>query len=301
MVTKAAPAGKPIPVILDTDIGTDIDDTWALVMMLNSPELDVRLIVTDTDDTVYRARIVAKILQIAGRTDIPIGVGLQLSQQRGPQEPWVKDYDLAQYPGPVHHDGVGALIDTIMDSSDPVTLISIGPVPNISAALAREPRIAARARFVGMHGSIRRGYDGSPQIAAEYNVKRYPQSCQQVFTAPWEMTITPLDTCGLVRLRGDKYARVRDCKRPLAQALIENYRTWAGYKEVAEQESSVLFDTVAVYLAMAQDLLTIERLGVRVTDEGFTVLDDRAKQINCATEWKDLLAFEDLLVERLTR
>ncbi|ACK41425.1 MULTISPECIES: nucleoside hydrolase [Dictyoglomus] len=56
-----------IPVILDTDIGTDMDDTWALAMLLNSPELDPKLITTVNGDTLYRAKLVAKLLKIAGK------------------------------------------------------------------------------------------------------------------------------------------------------------------------------------------------------------------------------------------
>jgi len=178
-------------------------------------------------------------------------------------------------------------------------------VPNISVALQREPRIAERARFVGMHGSIRRGYGGSEEISAEYNVARYPEACQKVFTAPWDMTITPLDTCGLVRLEGRKYQAVRDCEDPLVQALIENYRIWArnlppwAGRLDAELQSSTLFDTVAIYLAFSEELLVMEELGIRVTDDGHTVVEDGAKEVKCAVDWKDLAAFEDLLVRRL--
>ena len=52
-----------------------------------------------------------------------------------------------------------AIIDTIMKSPRPVTVIAVGPVQNIAEALKREPRIAQRARFVGMHGSVRVGYN----------------------------------------------------------------------------------------------------------------------------------------------
>ena len=91
-----------IPVILDTDIGSDIDDTWALAMLLKSPELDVKLVVSDTGDTTYRSRVIAKLLEVAGRTDVPVGVGSRFDSPRAyPQESWVKDYDLGDYPGPV--------------------------------------------------------------------------------------------------------------------------------------------------------------------------------------------------------
>ena len=296
---------KKIPVILDTDIGGDIDDTWALAMLLKSPELDLKLVVTDTGNTTYRAKVAARMLEAGGRADVPIGVGIPFGEGTGPQEPWVVDYDLDAYPGPVLEDGVGALIDTIMGAEEPVTLICIGPVPNIAAALEREPRIAERARFVGMHGSIRRGYGGSAQVSAEANVKNHTSACQRVFRAPWEVTITPLDTCGLVHLEGEKYQAVRDCPDPLIQALMENYRIWAPRVPWAdgfdpEVASSTLFDTVAVYLAFSEDLLVMEELGIRVTDDGYTVVDEEARTVRCATAWKDLPAFEDLLVRRLT-
>ncbi len=256
--------------ILDTDIGGDIDDTWALAMLLRSPELDVQLITTATEDTEYRARIVARMLEVAGRTDIPIGIGLRFPGGTRPQAAWVEGYDLGRYPGLVYQDGVPALVEAIVHSPDPVTLISIAPLPNVSAALLREPRIALRARFVGMQGSIRRGYGGSPRVSAEYNVATHTSDCQRVFAAPWDMTITPVDTCGIVRLVGDKYRTVRQCQDPLVQALLQNYRLWAsnvsGYGYDSEVESSVLYDTVAIYLAFSEHLLSMERLGIRITD-----------------------------------
>ena len=294
---------KKIPVILDTDIGTDIDDTWALAMLLKSPELDLKLVVTDTNDTVYRAKIAAKMLEVAGRTDVDVGVGIPFPQPRNQQAAWVAGYHLASYPGAVHDDGVAALIDTIMRSPEPVTLICIGPVPNIAAALEREPRIARNARFVGMHGSVRRGYQGSAQVHAEYNVKEHTKSCQKAFTAPWEMTITPLDTCGLVTLDGERYRRVRQCSDPLVHALMQNYDAWTAacnLGDQAEHRSSVLFDTVAVYLAFTDELLVMEDLPIRVTDDGFTRIDPAGKMMRVATDWKDLPAYEDFLVSRLT-
>jgi len=299
MIVPMINAGARIPVILDTDIGGDIDDTWALAMMLKSPELDVKLVVTDTGNTTYRAKVAAKMLEVANRTDVPVGIGLHLSDDEGPQSPWVEGYDLFSYPGTIYKDGVGALIDTIMNSPEPITLICIGPVPNISAALEREPGIAKKTRFVGMHGSVRKGYDGSEKVSAEYNVVAYPKECQKVFTAPWkDMTITPLDTCGLVNLKGEKYKKVADSDNPIAKAVIENYNIWS---KRAPDRSSVLFDTAAIYLSFSQELLVMERLGISVTDDGYTVIDNNAQLINCAMEWKNLSAFEDLLMDRLTK
>jgi inosine-uridine nucleoside N-ribohydrolase len=303
----AAAEAKKIPVILDTDIGDDIDDTWALGFLLCCPELDVRFVVGDHGKPLYRARLLARFLEVCGRTDIPVGIGRETAVRGdGPQAEWVRGYDLESYPGKVYPDGVRAIVEVIMGSDEPVTLIAIGPLPNIAAALEIEPRITERARFVGMHGSVRRGYGGSRDVSAEYNVKEDVQSCRRVLEAPWPITITPLDTCGLIDLRGELYGRVRDATAPIPKAIIENYRLWCRHhptlqtQDQAAVRSSVLFDTVAVLLALGGKWLKIEELGIRVTEDGFTVIDDRAPRLRVATEWDDIDSFRRFLTDRLT-
>jgi inosine-uridine nucleoside N-ribohydrolase len=300
-------AARRLPVILDTDIGDDIDDTWALGFLLKCPEFDVRLVVGDQGKNLYRARLIARFLEVARRTDIPIGLGLDANVTGdGPQAAWVKDYNLNAYPGKVYPDGVRAMIDTILASPTPVTLIAIGPVPNLAAALEREPRIAQRARLVGMHGSVRRGYGAGSAPAAEYNVKADAQACQRAFTAPWAITITPLDTCDRVALEGEHYRRMREADDPVARAILENYRLWSARQDPkdgparAEVRSSTLFDTVAIYLALRTDGLVMEDLGIRVREDGFTVIDPQAKVMRVATDWQDLAGFKGFLVDRLT-
>ena len=297
---------KKIPVILDTDIGFDIDDLWALVMILKSPELDIKLITTDTGDTYYRAKLVAKTLEIANRTDIPIGVGIPLMFQKENQIDWVEDYDLDQYPGEVIDDGVGAIIDTIMQSEEQITLISIAPVPNIAAALQREPKIVNNSRFIGMHGSIRIGYLGATTPAPEFNVYQAAKSCQMVFEADWPITITPLDTCGLVTIKDDLYQSILKSEDPLVKAIIENYFIWKKNIDWPKYEtldpnkvSSPLYDCVAVYLAFSEELLEIEELPLHITDDGRTVIKETEKIIRCATSWKDQNKFEEFLTNRL--
>ena len=177
-------------------------------------------------------------------------------------------------------------------------------MPNIKAALERSPEIAQRARFVGMHGSVRLGYGGKPKPDPEANVVSDVAAAQAVFTASWPMTITPLDTCGLVRLTGENYRKVAESTDPLARAVIENYEIWrrAGDPKAKEPAtaSSVLFDTVAIHLARSQEWLRMEELPLVVTDDGFTRIDPKGKRVACAMAWTDQAAFERMLVERLT-
>jgi inosine-uridine nucleoside N-ribohydrolase len=311
LVSCTTPSGderqtkRPIPVIYDSDVGDDIDDTWAVGFLLRCPELDVKMVMGDYGKPDYRARLFAKFLERTGRTDIPVGIGVEVdpTKRTGRQWDWVKDYDLKNYPGKIHTNGVQAMIDLIMNSKQQVTVIAVGPAPNIAEALRREPRIAQRARFVGMHGSVASATN--PKPVAEYNVVRDPKSLQHAFTAPWDIIITPLNTCAQVVLKDDKYQRIYQSNDPIAKAIVENYRHWLinrgrGTDELISVRSSTLFDTVAVYLTFRDDLLNMEQIGLRVTDDGFTVIDPTAKQMAVAMTWKDLGAFEDFLVERLT-
>lgn len=296
----------PIPVILDTDIGTDIDDTWALAMLLNCPELDLRLVTTVGGDTTYRALLAAKFLQVAGRTAIPIGVGLGNGDgSHNFQAEWLAGFDPAAYPGTIHPDGVGAMLDVIRQAEAPVTVISIGVATNVARALELDPGIAAKCRFVGMHGSIHTGYGGKPGAEPEANVRYDVPAFRKVLAAPWrEAVITPLDTCGLVVLDGDRYQRVVRSADPALKALIENVRVWARHVtwmavDFVETRSSTLFDTVAVYLAYATDLLEMEQVCLRITDDGLTVPDPGGSPVLAALRWHDLDGFLDHLLARL--
>ena len=311
-LTLAAKTGSstisagPRPVIMDTDIGDDIDDTWALLMLLRMPGLDLKLAVGDFGNAMYRARLLAKLLELTGRSDVPIGIGLGIADEPGQQSSWLGNYQLNDYPGEVHQDGVQAIIDTIKSSPEPVTLLCLGPVPNIAEALRRDPSIANNAHFIGMHGSIHKGYLGNETPAAEYNVRVDPASLQAVFAAPWECTITPLDTCGLVTLDGDNYRRLYESEDPWLKALMANYRAFLPGAPFIDPNhdmsrvSTTLFDSVAVHLVADGDLVEMERLPIIVTDDGYTIIDqENGRPVNCATGWKDLDAFKQQLVNTL--
>ena len=296
-------AAEPkIPVIFDTDIGDDIDDTWALCMLLKSPQLDVKLVTTSCLKPEARAKILAKMLTVAGRTDVPVGLGPG-GEGGTRQDAWTADFKLSQYRGTIHRDGVQAIIDTIHGSPVPITVVAVGPVQTLSAALKKDPSIAAKAHFVGMHGSVYKGYGGRSTPSAEYNVRRDAEACRRVLSAPWKKTtITPLDTCGIVHLEGRHFAALKKSKDPVVQALLENYRIWAKKGSVEElTRSSTLFDTVAIYLAYpgGSDLTKLEPLSIVVTDDGFTRIDPAGAKMSAATQWKSLDGYRDLLVKVL--
>ena len=127
-----------------------------------------------------------------------------------------------------------------------------------------------------------------------------------MFAAPWRsFTITPLDTCGVIRLDGTRYAAIRNSKDTLIRTVMENYRIWASNVGVTLDEvnkrTSILYDTVAVYLAFSTRYLSMKNMNVRVTDDGFTVQDEHARPAQVALDWIDLPAYYDFLTACLLR
>jgi inosine-uridine nucleoside N-ribohydrolase len=296
----------PVPVIFDTDIGTDIDDTWALALILASPELDLRLVVTDTGDTRERARIAAKYLAAAGRDDVPIGIGVPGEKPIPlPQGPWAEDYDLSAYKGTVHEDGVGAMIEEILASEGDLVLLAVGPVPNLGEALRREPSIANRVRVVAMSGSVDLGYVGSPKPSPEYNVVAAVDAAQALYRADWDLLIAPLDTAGQVQLKGPLYQRLLGSSRPSVVALLDGYRIWAPdfpwARHDPDSESSVLYDALAVALVFDPTLCRLEQVRLEVSEDGFTRRSAAGKPVTAALAWPEggREAFERFLVDRL--
>ncbi|MDQ8186244.1 nucleoside hydrolase [Pelagicoccus sp. SDUM812002] len=303
---------KPIPTILSTDIGSDIDDTWALAHILRSPELDLKMVLTETGEALYRGQVTGKVLEATQRADVSIALGKDygvMGEQHRHQGPWVKNYDLSAYPGTVHQDGVQAFINLVKTTEGPINIIAIGPPPSLAAALKQAPEIAEKCHFYGMHGSFDLGYGGSESISAETNVRVDPGAFRAVMSANWlSNTLTPLDTCGLYSLEDDNYQKIwSSTDDPLLRSVIENYCVWAPRVPWMECDffttrSSTLFDDIAVYMAYDGSLLNYEDITFSVTDDGYTLRDPQGPfTAKVAISWKDKEAFQDLHIQRLLK
>ena len=123
---------------------------------------------TATGDTTARAKIVCKYLEMVGRTDVDVGVGVpnDNSSTNNPLYGWATDYNLTSYPGRLFTDGVGAMINAINSSPTPVSLIAIAPATNFPSLLQRAPEVVKNAAVFAMSGSIYRGYGNSSTPAA---------------------------------------------------------------------------------------------------------------------------------------
>jgi len=259
-------------VLLDTDIGTDIDDAWALGYALKSPSFQL-LGVTVTDaDTAQRARLACKLLYRLGRTDVPVAVGRPTAavpaNRIDYQFTWAEDFQAYK---PLSTPAVDFLAETIRKNPGEVTLIAVGPLQNIGDLVRRYPDVIPLVkRVVLMSGSIGPNAWSSTAVA-EWNVKLAIPEAQAVYAASWPLTIVPLDSTTYMRLEDQEREKLRTARTPLVVALEALLRLWS------EDPTSrmTLHDQMALAEAQhpGQFFGRCERMPIRVDAGGFTRVD----------------------------
>lgn len=270
-VTPAAAQTPRMKIVLDTDIGTDIDDAWALAAVARHPGFEL-LGVTITDaDTPARARVALKLLAAAGRTDVPVAVGRKTEGEAGRvdyQFQWAEDYTARK---PVAASAADFLVETARKHPGEVTLLAVGPLQNVADALRKDPQSGRLwKRVVLMGGNVYKSA-WSDKPMAEWNVKVSIADAQLVYAAGLPLTIVPLDTTTQVILQEEERTRVAQARTPLTIALEALYRLWLD----SPRSRMTLHDQVAVAEAAQPGAFfgRIETLPLRVDDEGFTRID----------------------------
>jgi inosine-uridine nucleoside N-ribohydrolase len=259
-------------VVLDTDIGTDIDDGWALGYALKSPLFEL-LGVTVTDaDTPQRARLAAKLLYRLGRTDVPVAAGRQTPavplDRIDYQFTWAEDFQAYK---PIAAPAVEFLADIVRRNPGQITLIAVGPLQNIGDLVRLHPDVVPLVkRVVLMSGSI--GANAwSPAPVAEWNVKLAIPEAQAVYAAAWPITIVPLDSTTYMRLEDQERETLRKAGTPLVVALEALLRLWAE----SPGSRMTLHDQLAVAEAQHPGRFfgRCEAMPLRVDDQGYTRVD----------------------------
>ena len=271
-ISGPAAAQQRMKVLLDTDIGTDIDDAWALGYALKSPVFEL-LGVTVTDaDTPARARLACKLLQQVGRTDVPVAVGRRTAavppDRYDYQFTWAEDFHAYK---PVSTPAAEFLADAIRRSAGQVTLVAVGPLQNVGDLVRQHPDVVPMVkRVVLMSGSI--GANAwSPAPVAEWNVKLAIPEAQAVYSAGWPVTIVPLDSTTYMRLQDREREKLRDAGTPLVRSLEALLRLWAD----GPDSRMTLHDQLAIAEAQqpGRFFARCEPMPVRVDDQGYTRVD----------------------------
>ena len=338
------PAGSEL-VLLDTDIGDDIDDAFALSLALKSPEVKLLGITTAYGDTDLRLRLVRRYLGSLCRFDVNVIPGAptphnnvftqaayaggfanqscgmvsiqssskadesRLKKQREQvAAQWKADQTrVAAVVAHLHqqrvaHDAAGFLLDLINEHPGQITLIGIGPLFNVQAAIGKDPATFKKLkRVVIMGGSIDRGYDSATNNNrppdAEWNIKCDPAGLRALLDSGVPVYMMPLDSTQ-VRLSQHDLEKILAHGSPVTDQLALLYHQWVWGNDV-RWTTPTLFDPVAVAYSIRPDLCPTIPMRIEVDDKGFTRrVDGRPNAQVCLKS--DETAFRQLLLDRLT-
>ena len=294
----AVRAAEPIPVLFDTDIGTDIDDAYALAQILHSPELKLLGVTTVSGDAVARARLAAKLLTVSGRPEIPVFAGTSTKTQYMAQTEWAKGFT-----SPSLHEsgGVAFLREQVNAHPGEITIIAVGELTNVAALLASEPGIGAKIKAISlMGGAVRRGYAPGSKPEPEWNIKSNAMAAQVVFTSGVPLLVAPLDSTADLKLTPEGRVKIFSCGTPLNDALAALNSIWR-HTNTWKGENPTLFDNLAVALVATPDIAPLTALHIEVEADGLTrAIEGRPSNARVALTC-DSAAFLQYFTARLTR
>lgn len=260
-------------VILDTDIGTDVDDACALSLAVRSPEIRLEAVTVVYGDVELRARMVRRLLACAGPDfdDVPIAKGLEQPLMRRRPVYWAGHEGqglLTQDEHPMPPDtphAVDLIVRKVLDNPGEITLVSIGPLTNLAAALLREPTLSHRVREVIMMGGVVRIGDTLDFPWAEHNIRCDPEAASLVFRAGWPITMIGLDVTLQATIGREHLRRLSKRDDALNRALVDQLERYLGYRH---RDFTYLHDPLAVAVAVDPSLVKLQPMHVDVETEG---------------------------------
>lgn len=270
LVPAAATPQTPgrMKVILDTDIGGDIDDAWALGFAMLSPDIDLVGVTIGDQNTPARAKVACKLLHAGGRDEVPVAVGRKTSDTPEFQFTWAEDFTAKQ---PIAQPAADFIVETVRRHPGQITLVAVGPLQNVADALRKEPKLGTMLkRVVLMSGSIGpNAWTSSP--IPEWNVVESTSDAQVVYAAGLPLTTVPLDSTTYVTLKDEERAQLKKRDSAVTRALESLYRLWI------ESPSSrmTLHDQLAIAETVRPGAFFARKdtLPVVVDDKGYTKVD----------------------------
>jgi purine nucleosidase len=293
-------------IIIDTDIGSDVDDAMALSLAINSDEINLIGVTTVYGDTTLRAKLAKKLLQLCGSEHIPVCAGIEKPLLHN-REVWWSG-----------HEGEGVLTDetitfetehavdfiirTIMENPGEISLVPIGPLTNIAAAIIREPQIVKNLKEIVLMGGVSRLGDNSLELPPiEHNIKCDPESASLVFSSGAPIVMVGLDVTMKVRIDRDDIKQLEDSGRPLNLALVKLINRWLEYIKL---DWTAMHDPLAVSVLIDRSIVQTKRMNVKVqydhqhpSGQTIATLDEAGNVEVCLNV--DNKKFKELLLRKL--
>lgn len=255
--------------ILDTDIGSDVDDAMALGVVLGSDEFGSFTITTVYGDTELRARLASRLASLssrvgpqrilAGRQDTLSGKPVWWAGHEG------KRYgDLDREPLDLTTDAVRHITERAAAQPGELDILAIGPLTNVAACLDADPSFATNVRRLVIMGG-----DFRPQgvRVAEHNIASDVTAAQRVFASDLDIAVGGLDLTMQLTVGRSLVGQIADAG-DFGAALAEEIAEWLAFLD--EPENTPHDPILAIYLARPE-LFSTRRANVTVTDDGITL------------------------------
>lgn len=247
-----------IPLLFDTDIGSDIDDAVALTYLLRQPRCHLLGVTTATGDTTKRAALVEIVCAAAGRPDVPVHAGLTGPLLSGSGQPDVPHYEAVKNrPHRTDYAAGGGAVDFLRQAirarPGEVTLLAVGPMTNVAALAACDPHALGMLRRIVLMAGVFTGASGHGPGAREWNVLCDPAASALVFkhAPPGTLLSVGLDVTTRCALPAD------ECRSRFARAggalgvVAEMAEVWFKHRD-----RITFHDPLAAALVFAPELCT---------------------------------------------
>ena len=292
---QSVPMNVPEKVIIDTDIGDDIDDAFAVALALRSPELQILGISTTVGDTTTRAKLLDRLLGEVGRDDIPVLAGTPthagnpLTQRRYAEG--------GRFARAFHEKATEFILEQLRLYPGEITLVALGPLVNVGALIDEDANTFRKLRrIVLMGGSIERAYGDLGYFKPhgpepEWNIKNDIPSAQKLFASGVPIFMLPLDSTQL-KLDEVKRQLVFQAGTPLTDALTILYHQWG-------QQTPTMFDPMTVAYVINPKLCPMRPMRIRIDEQGFTRTEAGVPNANVCLD-SDSDAFFHLYIPRVS-
>lgn len=271
------------PVIIDTDVGTDIDDAFALALAARSPALNLLGVTTVSGDARARARIAGRLLAVAGYPEVPVYAGESGKPQPMAQLLWADEFDNAH--GAIHDSGAVDFMRYQVDRHPgQVVLLCLGQLSNVASLLTKYPDTGQRIASIVLMG-------GSISGRTEWNFSSDPDAARQILSSGIPILMVPFESTETLRLDYPFQKELQN-RDSLTDSLALLRTLWGG-------KTPVMYDPAAVAATIDLGLCSIRLRHIAIDDTGATrVLDDDLPNV-AVCEHVDRVKFFNLLMSRL--
>lgn len=248
-------------IIIDTDIGDDIDDALAIAFALESPELEVVGITTVFKNVIARAKLTANMLKLSGHSDIPVYSGLG--------SPIINKVNLNEIPCQYSEaedgkednfsmKGIDFIIDTVMNSDSGITLVPIGPLTNIAVAILKEPELKNKVQEIVLMGGCYYNH------CNEWNIICDPEAAKVVFESGIPIKAVGLDVTFFCSLTEEDVKKIEIDGKRSAKYLPELIRRWRN----GTDKCPMMHDPLAICAIFDDKILKMHQEEIVVETQG---------------------------------